>query len=234
MKKTNLDLLHRLSSNDKTLNSLVFEVSEEIDLEFLQLLVSALEKNTHITSIIFLDNFLSEAHANLIGSIRCTSLCHLTVQNNNICDKELKELLKIPTLQSLNISYNGITDEGAKQLAQHPLIRAVDISFNNLGNEGITALIASNKLHILQAEGSKADLSIKNVIFENRSLQQINLRNQSGITRSVNQSFMEYVSRNHPSDKSLGRDVFFKTHTSYVDTASTDKKNNSSGKCNIS
>lgn len=211
MEKHLANLLCRLNRNDETLSELIFEAGEGIDPKFLEGLVLALAKNTHIASLVFLNNFLSEEQLRLIGAIECKSLRKLTVQNNNISDAGLTALLEISTLQLVNFSYNGIGDAGAKRLAQHPSIIHVDVAFNLIGNDGITALISSSKLQTLEAEGNDVDASIARVVFENTTMREINLRNRQ-IDRQLNQRFKAHVAGNYSagSDQRPKKDQFFK------------------------
>lgn len=201
MKKYLENLLGRLTQNDEKLSELIFEVDEEIGLDFLEGLGLALARNNHIVSLVFLNNFLSEEHVRLIGNIKCESLRNLTVQNNNLSDENITLLLKISTLQSVNFCYNGICDAGAQRLAQHSSIIHVNVSFNQICNEGITALIRSSKLQTLEAEGNNFDASIASIVFENKTMRYINLRNEQ-IDRCLNQRFKDHVASNYPAANS--------------------------------
>lgn len=225
MKKHLADILCRLTRNDETLSELIFEADEEIGLDFLQALGLSLARNTHIASLVFLNNFLSEEHVRLIGNIKCESLRNLTVQNNNISDERLTALLEISTLQSVNFSYNGLGDAAAERLAQHPSIMHVNASFNLIGNDGIAALLRSCKLQTLEAEGNKFDASIASLVFENKTMRDINLRNEH-IDRQLNQRFKDHVASNYPADMGQRpkKDLFFQAEKKASDSMDEQKR----------
>lgn len=179
-KLINIDaIVDQLTSNSSELTSLVFDASQEIDLDDLQRIAAALKNNTKVTCLSFLDNYLTSEHIRLIGSIECSSLIELSLQNNNISDGDLHELLKIKTLQIMNLSYNNIHDAGAALLASYANLIELKIGNNKIGNVGMSALITSSSLLYLFAEHNLVDASISEVVLANFRLKNIQLRNQS-------------------------------------------------------
>lgn len=185
---TQAQLISRLVNNDPDLKEIAFPASETIELDFLKEIVIALQNNTQVSSLFFLNNHLSLEHLQCIGMIECRSLTELSVQNNNISDKELIELLKISSLQTINLSYNSLSDESVFALLEHPNLVNVDISFNAIGNKGIIAAAQSTKLKKLDASGNLHDASVATSVLSNSTLVSINLRNKH-ISRDLNTQF---------------------------------------------
>ena len=203
------ELINKILTNDSELTALDFMASEDISLDDLARIVDALKSNTKIESISFLDNNLSDRHIDLISSILCRSLTNISLQNSNITDERLECLLRIDTLRFLNISYNGLTDIGAHLIASHPHLTDVAISFNCIGNAGVTALLSSNKLHRIHADGNIFDMAVSDVVFQNKTITEISLRNER-ISRDENNKFKLHASLNAMHAASVTKSGFFK------------------------
>lgn len=229
------DIIGRLTTNNSELTALIFDASQEIDLEDLQKIISALKNNTSVTYVSFLDNHLTPEHIQLIGSIECQSLVRLSLQNNNISDSDLGDLLKIKTLQEMNLSYNKIQDAGAVLLASHPNLIELNVSYNRIGHEGMSALITSNTLHRLFAEHNPVDASISEFVFANTALKNIQLRNKM-IDRTLQHRFNVHTGSNSTGrGKASEIGLLSSTQQRTIDEQGGKmKKDNGQSGCNIS
>ncbi len=214
------DIIDHLTANSGKFTQLVFDASQDIDLEDLQRIVAALKDNTTVTCLSFLDNHLTSEHIRLIGSIDCRSLIELSLQNNNISDIDLDEILKIKTLQAMNLSYNKIEDPGACLLASYPNLIELNVNYNRIGQTGMSALISSNKLLRLYAEQNSVDASIADQVFANTSLRNVQLRNRM-IDRNLQLRFNQHTAHNSQASQ-IG---LFPPGKSPIDKPGDEKKN---------
>lgn len=203
----NLDILDRISANDPTLTHVGFETETTLDGEYLEKLKESLDQNTHVTTLVFLHNYINDDTAQIISRIRCASLRHISLQNNQISDEGAIAIASM-SLDSINMSYNFIHNKGAVAFAHHDSLNELDISFNQIGNQGLIALLLNKTINNLNVEGNQFDMESLKQVFSNTTLTKFKCRN-----KHVSSEFNTKQIQPHIQKNSFNRDKDVNTYS---------------------